>query len=237
MPEPDESKSLSGRLTAFSGFVANPKNSPDRGAALDQYRARAGVYDIELALFEPIRRRTVVQLALKRGDTVIDVGCGTGLSLPLLRECVGATGKIIAIEQSPEMLALASERARHNGWENITLLNSPVEEAAIPDDADAALFHFTHDILRTRAAIANVVRHLKPGARVAAAGLKWAPMWAMPVNLFVWQAAMRSVTSLEGLRAPWSNLERLIPGLVVDRMLGGGVYVAHGIATGSSPTD
>ncbi|HEY6420133.1 MAG TPA: methyltransferase domain-containing protein [Candidatus Binataceae bacterium] len=237
MPERVESKSLSRRLAAFSGFVTGPKDSPDRDTALDQYRARAGVYDLELALFEPIRRHTVEQLALKRGDTVIDVGCGTGLSLPLLQERVGAGGRVIAVEQSPEMLGRASERARQNGWKNVTLLNSPVEDAAIPADAGAALFHFTHDILRTPAAIANIFRHLKPGARVAAAGLKWAPMWAMPVNLFVWQAAMRSVTSLAGLRAPWSNLERFVPGLVVERMLGGGVYVARGTTTVSEPID
>jgi len=82
-------------------------SAPDRQAALEQYRRRAAVYDLELALFEPLRRAAVARLALQRGETVLDCGCGTGLSLPLLRAAVGAPGRVVGIEQSPEMLAQA----------------------------------------------------------------------------------------------------------------------------------
>ena len=83
---------------------------PDRRAALEQYRRRAAVYDFELALFEPLRREAVARLALQPGETVVDLGCGTGLSLPLLRAAVGATGHVVGIEQSPDMLARARRR-------------------------------------------------------------------------------------------------------------------------------
>ena len=160
---------------------------------------------------------------------MLDVGCGTGLSFTALEGQVGAGGAIVGIEQSPEMLERARTRAAENNWRNVTLISASVEEAAIPIAADAALFHFTHDIMRTRNAIANVVSHLKPGARVVAAGLKWAPIRTMPLNLFVWNAALRSTSTLEGLARPWSNLEALIPGLEIEQMLGGTVYVASGI--------
>ena len=198
---------------------------PDRSAALEQYRRRARFYDLELALLEPVRRRAIDRLELKPGDVVLDVGCGTGLSLELLRSRVGAEGKIIGIEQSSEMIGLARERAERNRWDNIELIQSPVEDAPIEIIADAALFHFTHDILRTRGAVENVVRHLKPGARVVASGLKWA-RWGSPANLVVLQAALVSVTSLEGLAEPWSNLTRLTDHIDVVSMLGGGVFIA-----------
>jgi SAM-dependent methyltransferase len=211
--------------------VNNPgkaRKGPDRSAALSLYRRRAGIYDLELALFEPIRYKAIAQLALQRGEVVLDVGCGTGLSLALLRQGIGPTGRIIGIEQSPEMIERARERVAQNHWSNVTLVCSPVETAEIPGLAHAALFHFTHDILRRPEAVANVVRHLEPGARVVASGLKWAGGWAVPANLLVLPAALHSVTSLEGLRRPWSRLAAHIGPLDVETALLGAVYIASG---------
>jgi SAM-dependent methyltransferase len=202
---------------------------PDNTAALAQYRRRASVYDIELALFEPVRRRAVEQLALRRGDVVFDVGCGTGLSLPLLQALVGARGRIVGIEQSPEMMQLAHERVARHGWNNVELIEASVEAARIRSHADAALFHFTHDILREPLAIAKVLRHLRPGARVVACGLQWAPFWAWPVNLLVLGAARHSVTSLAGLASPWSLLAQHLSGLQVEKLMAGGVFIASGV--------
>lgn len=209
-----------------------PRHGPDRSAALTQYRRRAGVYDLELALLEPIRHKAIARLALARGDVVLDVGCGTGLSLEPVRRGIGAKGRIIGIEQSPEMIEKARERVGHAHWHNVTLLCSPVETAEIPRLADAALFHFTHDILRRPEALANVIRHLKPGARVVASGLKWTGGWAISANLLVLPAALRSVTSLEGLRKPWSRLAARTGPLDVETMLLGAVYIASGRLSG-----
>lgn len=203
--------------------------TPNRSTALRQYRSRARIYDLELLLFEPVRQRAIQLLHLKKADRVLDVGCGTGLSFNALESLIGPAGSIVGIEQSPEMLERSRARAAENGWTNVTLVSAAVEEAAIPLDCDAAIFHFTHDIMRTPGALANVVSHLKPGARIVAAGLKWAPIRTMPLNLFVWNAALRSTSTLEGLARPWSHLEAVLQELEVEQMLGGTVYVASGI--------
>jgi len=213
--------------------VLPARQAPDRAAALAQYRRRAGVYDYELALLEPIRHRAIRELGLHRGDVVLDVGCGTGLSFPLLMEGIGKSGRIVGIEQSPEMLDLARQRARQHGWRNVTLIGSPVESAEVAITADAALLHFTHDILQRPEALANVLRHLRPGARIVASGLKWAGApWQWPTNLLVLPAALRSVTSLGGLEAPWAGLTAAVPNLRVQSLLMGGVFVASGTLLG-----
>ena len=208
---------------------------PDRKAALEQYRRRASVYDGELALFESIRRLAVARLALRPGDVVLDVGCGTGLSLSMIRQGIGPRGRVIGIEQSPEMIEQARRRVKRRRWAGATLICAPGETADISVQADAALFHFTHDILRRPEAIANVMRQLKPGARIVASGLKWAPppMWA--VNLFVFPAALRSVTSFDGMDRPWGLLEDQVGRMNVESRLLGGVYVASGVRAPSPP--
>jgi demethylmenaquinone methyltransferase/2-methoxy-6-polyprenyl-1,4-benzoquinol methylase len=205
-----------------------PGRRPDRQAALAQYKRRAKWYDNELLLFEPIRAEAIALLQLRPGDVVLDIGAGTGLSFDRLEGRIGPSGRIVAIEQSPEMMDQARERAAANHWRNIELVQAAAATARIPVPADAALFHFTHDILRDEAALDNVFAHLKPGARVAAAGLQWAPPWALPTNGFVMLAALYSTTSLEGLGHPWSLLERRLSGFAVQHTLLGGIYIASG---------
>jgi ubiquinone/menaquinone biosynthesis C-methylase UbiE len=209
-----------------------PRKAPDRAAALAQYRRRAPVYDLELAVFEPIRRRAIALLAPRPGDTVFDVGCGTGLSLPLLHQAVGAKGRIVGIEQSPDMIELARQRVREPGWRHVQLIQAPAETAPMTGVGDAALFHFTHDILRRPEALKHLVSHLRPGARVVASGVKWAPFWAWPANLLVLPAALRSVTTFEGLARPWSELENLLGPMQVQTLLFGAAFVALGTVPG-----
>ena len=210
-----------------------PRDPPeDHRAALEQYRQRAGFYDLQLALFEPVRRRAVERLALQAGDTVLDVGCGTGLSLPLLQQAIGATGRIVGIEQSPEMAALARRRVAQQAWRNVELIEASAGSARlghIAPAADAAMFHFTHDILREPQALAHLMRHLRPGARLVASGLQWAQPWAWPVNLMVLPAALHSVSSLEGMSRPWSHLETWVDIERVESMMAGGVFIVSGV--------
>jgi SAM-dependent methyltransferase len=203
-----------------------PTNS--HRAALAQYRRRASFYNVELALFEPIRRAAIARLALRPGETVLDAGCGTGLSLVQLRAAVGPRGHVIGVEQCPEMLARARECVRQHRWHNVTLIQASAEDAVIARRADAALFHFTHDILRAPLALANLTQALRPGASVVACGLQWASPWAWPLNLFVLGAALHSVSSLAGLDRPWSLLAGSLDQVQVDLLMGGGVFLAHG---------
>jgi SAM-dependent methyltransferase len=197
-------------------------------AALEQYRRRARVYDLELALFEPLRRMAIARLGLLPGQVVFDVGCGTGLSLEALRRGVGAHGHVVGIEQSPPMIERARRVVERHGWHNVTLIESSIASARLAATGDAALFHFTHDILREPPAVQAMHEQLRAGARVVACGLQWTHIWAWPVNLFVLGAALRSVTSLDGLDRPWSVLAEHLEHLTVESVALGAVFLVGG---------
>ncbi|GAB3766831.1 hypothetical protein GCM10028796_26810 [Ramlibacter monticola] len=205
-----------------------PGRMPDPSLARVQYSRRAGHYDLELMPFEPVRRDAIAALELQRGATVLDVGCGTGLSFEGLRQGVGAAGRIVGIEPSPEMLAQARRRIQGRRWNGIELLEATAAQAPLEGLADAALFHFTHDVLQDEAALDHILAHLKPGARVVAVGLQWAPAWCVPVNMFVLGAALYSVTCLAGLDQPWRLLAARLRDVRVRTPGFGGVYIASG---------
>jgi SAM-dependent methyltransferase len=193
-----------------------------------QYRQRADRYDLELAAFEPVRRDAIGALELQTGAAVLDVGCGTGLSFDGLKQCIGPSGRITGIDPSPDMLAHARERVQRHHWRAIELLEFTAGAAPLNGRADAALFHFTHDVLQDEAALDHVLAHLKPGAHVVAAGLQWAPAWCLPLNLFVLGAAFYSVTCLGGLEQPWRLLAARLREVQVRTLGFGGFYLASG---------
>ena len=193
-----------------------------------QYRARAARYDVELAAFEPLRREALELLDLHAGDTVLDVGCGTGLSFDGLKSRIGARGHIVGIDPSPEMLDQARVRIARHHWSGITLVPSTAAAAPLHGRADAAIFHFTHDVLRDPQALDHVFAHLKPGAQVVATGLQWAPPWLPLTNAFVLGAALYSVTSLDGLARPWDLLEKRLVDVRLHPKPWAGLYVLAG---------
>jgi demethylmenaquinone methyltransferase/2-methoxy-6-polyprenyl-1,4-benzoquinol methylase len=73
----------------------------------------------------------------------------------------------------------------------------------MPEEVDALLFHFTHDVLRSPRALERIFSAARPGARAAFAGMKYASGWMAPVNPVVRALARPYMTTFDGLGAPW----------------------------------
>lgn len=204
-------------------------------AARNLYGLRASSYELQLAPYEFIRRMAVNHLGLRNGDCVLDLGCGTGMSLPMLRSAVGPAGRVIGVDLSPEMLAIAHSHVQREGWRNVELVCAAVEETSLPREADAVLLHFCHDILQSPKALDQVLKHLRPGARIAATGLKWTAPGLAPLNALVGLQMAQSVTNYEGLAAPWQPLRDRGMQLEVDTLMMGTIFVAHGVFMRAPP--
>ena len=210
--------------------------APDAERALASYRAHAPRYDVSALRTLPLRYRTIWNLDLKPGDAVLDVACGTGLSFPILEDAIGVAGRLVGVELSPEMAALGQARIDRARWANAELVVARMEDVdlnAPRGPFDAVAFNFTHDVLQSDAALANIFAACKPGARVAVAGSKLLPWYLAPFNLYVRWNNAPYMTTFAGLGKPWAPLLRYVPDLTIAPALFGACYLAHGLYRGS----
>ena len=194
------------------------------------YAEHARSYERDTAAFQSYRRTVVEALPLRHGEVVLDVGCGTGLCCGLLREKVGREGGVVGIEEAPEMVAVAREHIAGEGWDNVTVVQAPAEEADLGLTADAALFCAVHDILQSPDALENVMTRLRPGAWVAAGGGKWATPMMFALNSMVSTLHAPYVRDFAGFDRPWRHLEQMVEDVQVREMAFGSGYIMTGRA-------
>jgi demethylmenaquinone methyltransferase/2-methoxy-6-polyprenyl-1,4-benzoquinol methylase len=200
--------------------------------SIQRYKQRAAGYDDSAQYTMPLRQRTIALLALQPGQVVLDVGAGTGLSYALLRDGVGEAGRVLAFEQSPEMFEQARARVESERWRNVWHACAPAETVVLPEAADAVLFNYTHDILRSPEALGNLMRQVKPGARIAIAGMKYFPWWTGPLNLVAWLKNRPYNAKAADLWHPWDRIEAYCQSLERWTTQFGMGYIARGIKRG-----
>lgn len=199
----------------------------DLSRAVAHYRELAPRYDHFTRRINAIRERAIAALDLQPGQTVVDAGCGTGWCLARLAERVGPGGKVVGFDPSSEMLAVASSRLPR-GSSPVHLIHAAGEKVVLPAPVDAILFSYTHDLIRSRAALENLLGQLQPGARVAATSTKLYAPWLFPANWYLRYSHRAYITNFEGFEAPWSLLATYLD----DFEVATGPMTQHYIATG-----
>ena len=203
------------------------------------YQSGARHYDFTTILFRLIGLRmktyrllAIKNLALQRGNLVIELGCGTGLNFPLLIEQIGPEGRLVGVDLTPGMLEIAQKRIERYGWKNVELVQSDITAYDFPNETDGmlatGLFGYIPEYDRV---IKTASESLVPGGHLSILDGK------RPENLPAW--LFKIVLKLGGPFGytpeyfnvcPWESVKRYFKEISFETHYGGMIYILSGTA-------
>ncbi|MEO0602533.1 MAG: methyltransferase domain-containing protein [Myxococcota bacterium] len=108
-------------------------------------------------------------LKVQPGQTVMDLGCGSGYHARRLARAVGPKGRVVCVDLQPEMLTIAEQHAKAAGITNIDFVRGAVAEVPVrPGSIDLALLvDVYHEFSEPGAMLASLKKALAPKGKVA----------------------------------------------------------------------
>lgn len=206
-------------------------------ALIGLYRKRATNYDSTSQVYSlfgfrlgSYRERAVAALALHKGDTVVDIGCGTGANFPLLQHVIGPEGKIIGVDLTDAMLTQARERVAQNGWRNVHLVQSDAAKYQFPAGLNGIISSFAITLVPDfDAVIGNGCKSLLADGRFVILDFKLPSGWLLKLApLGVLLTHPFGVSMELGSRHPWESITAYFEKLDMTEIYGSFVYLAVG---------
>ncbi|HXV81711.1 MAG TPA: methyltransferase domain-containing protein [Candidatus Binatia bacterium] len=156
---------------------------------------------------QSISNHLVESAGIKSGDRVLDIATGIGEPAVTAARRVGRGGCVVAIDQAPEMLAVAEARATAEGLRNIEFTEMDAEELDLPEESfDVVLCRQGLQYLPSLVPTLGRVRLLlTPGGRLAAA--TWGEPPKVPyisLAMSVVRQYLRAAPPQPGIPGPFS---------------------------------
>lgn len=161
-----------------------------KDAARASYNQMSGWYDLVSGSSEKKFRDIGIQkLAAQAGESILEIGYGTGHCILALAQAVGNTGKVYGIDISDGMRAITEERVRKTGL--LDRVDLRIGDAtSLPFAAgslDAVFMSFTLELFDTPEiplVLEQCHRALRPGGRIVVVALVWKP--GLAVRIYEW---------------------------------------------------
>jgi len=175
----------------YHGVAESDKETYQRLVA-QPYDKRAKVYDNHVWAREWCDQLVDV-CPPKAGETILDLGCGSGNIAFAIAKKVGPEGQIIGIDIAREMIAHCQEKLKQTSYTNLTFEYGDAEQLDYP------LNHFDRIyasailpwLINPQAALRHWIELLKPGG--------WIGLTAWPSNSFVWGDGERQALRRYGI--------------------------------------
>lgn len=156
------------------------------------YNKMSGTYDLFAGTFEAkYTNMALKNLNIKEGESVLEIGFGTGQSIKQMANLVGETGKIYGIDISSGMLKVAEKRLKKADLLNRVELKCG-DAVTLPyqvDKFDAVFMSFTLELFDTPeipVVLNEIKRVLKPGGRFGIVSMSKGNKPSRIVRLYEW---------------------------------------------------
>jgi ubiquinone/menaquinone biosynthesis C-methylase UbiE len=185
----------------------------------------------ELVFLQPpgIRPRAVARLELKHGDSVLEVGCGTGRNLKHLVSVVGPSGTVYGVDCSEGMLEVARRRCSREGWNNVHMQCQDAAQMVLPGPVDAVLFSLSYSVMpEPSKVLARAWEYLRPGkvAVIVDAKLDGVPLSRWMRRPVAWVSKATVLGDPDIL--PWEHLKVLTPDVKMEEINFGTYFICRG---------
>ena len=194
-----------------------------------RYNRIAGFFRLfELLFLLPpgIRRKAVRRLQLKPGDSVLEIGCGTGRNLPFLLEAVGPDGHIFGVDLSEGMLSKARQLCTRRKWENVTLIHSDASMYTVPDPVSGVIFSLSYaTIPHHKQVLRHAWNQLQVGRNLVIMDAKLPSgirgRLLLPYSVWIMKRTVLGNPFIQ----PWKDLSELTEQFKIEELLFGSYYI------------
>lgn len=182
-------------LMLWGLYITRPRpaepSAPTNGMTMNWAAPFYDIYCSAVGLGRGFRAQTLNYAAIRAGERILDVGCGTGVLTRMAREAAGQGGAAVGIDPAERMIEVARETALHEGndtkFEVAAMEALPFADASFDVVLSSLMLHHLPPATK-RQGLVEAYRVLKPDGRLVIAD------FARPANplwwLVLWPALM-----------------------------------------------